>query len=241
MRSPSVLSLAAIFAVLTLASPARAQFGGMLNVNVPVSGIFTPRLPLDGTGKPFIDYQLYVNAPGTYQIDLHSSNTAVYDPYLTLIQNGGQIAGNDDGAGGLNSRILQFLQPGMYIVRVTRFGSGPVAMPVSFSLSVLAAATPQPQPSLGQPLDEGMARTLAIRYYSTQSEWAGQYGISIMQTRMVPLGPDQAEVHIQYQYTCLRNQCGGGRFGSDQRVFYYQRYGTQWQVVRMGPHMSAVF
>ncbi len=248
--SRSLIPLAVAGALLALAPAAAAQaFGGTLNVNVPVSGLFSPGLPMDGTGKPFVDYHLYVSSPGSYQIDLFSTNTSVYDPYLILMQNGVQIERNDDGAGGLNSRIVRYLQPGMYIVRVTRFGSGPVQVAVPFTISVVAAVstTPPPPPPpppvhVGPPLTESLANTMALAFYSTRSEWAGQYAITIMRTRVVQVNPRQAEVHIRYRYSCIRARCRGARHGVDQRVFYFRRgRGGQWRVVRMGAHMSAHF
>lgn len=231
-------------AVVAVAPSASAQFyGGFLSVNAPVSGVFTPSLPIDASGKPFVDYQFVVSVPGTYQIDLTSTNTSFYDPYLTLMQNGMTIASNDDGGGSLNSRISQFLAPGQYTVRVTRFGTGPIQIPVAFSLSVTAAmmgVTPPP-PMMGTPLSESLARVLATQYYNSYGEWAGQYAMTISRTRLVPTGPTTAEVHVQYNYTCIQSYCGGARSGVDQRIFYFQRTGLQWQVVNMGGHMSAWF
>lgn len=244
MCTRTIAALTLCGAALLFSTNAAAQFsGGALAVNVPVSGVFSPGLPMDHSGKPFVDYHFFVNVPGSYQIDLRSTNTSVYDPYLILMQNGMQIDRNDDGGGSLNSRISRFLQPGQYIVRVTRFGSGQISFPVPFTLAVVMAAAPMPQPPVygGSPLTEPLARVLATQFYSSQSEWANQYAITILRTRMMPTGPDAAVVHIQYRYTCLNNRCRGARTGMDQRIFYYQRFGAQWRVVRMGPHMSAVF
>jgi hypothetical protein len=111
--------------------------GQMVAPGIPINGLFLPSFPVDpGESRPYIDYTFNVSYPGTYQIDLTSSNTSVYDPYLILFQYGSEIERNDDGAGMLNSRITRFLQPGMYTIRVTKFGSSPVTMPVSFSLTV---------------------------------------------------------------------------------------------------------
>lgn len=231
-------------AIVAVAPSASAQFyGGFLSVNAPISGVFTPTLPIDASGKPFIDYQFVVSVPGTYQIDLVSTNTSYYDPYLVLIQNGATIASNDDGGGALNSRISQFLAPGSYTVRVTRFGRGPIQIPVAFSLSVTAAmvsVTP-PLPTMGMPLSESLARVLATQFYNSYGEWAGQYAMTISRTRLVLTGPTTAEVHVQYNYTCIQAHCRGARSGVDQRIFYFQRTGLQWQVVNMGGHMSAWF
>jgi len=238
------ISLTFLVFMLAVASPASAQLmgGGTINVNQPISGVFNPMLPIDSSGKPFIDYQFVVQVPGTYQIDLRSSNTSAYDPYLVLMQNGRRIASNDDGGGNLQSRISRFLNPGYYTVRVTRFGTGPVMIPTTFTLSVTAAVMSAPPPVVAANfLTDAMARVLATQYYNTQSEWAGQYVITINRTRLIPMGPNAAQVHVNYNYSCIRNYCSGGPAGVDQRVFYFQRYGPSWRVVRMGGHMSASF
>lgn len=122
-------------------SPATA--GGTaraVTVGTPVTGAFTPGLPTDQHSKPYLDYQLTITAAGTYQINLVSSNTSVYDPYLRLMQGTNELAHDDDGAGNLQSRIQHQLQPGSYTIRVTKFGSGQVASPVPFTLSVVPSA-----------------------------------------------------------------------------------------------------
>lgn len=238
-----VIALMLSFALLVAASPAAAQLmGGTIQVNRPTSGVFTPILPIDSSGKPFMDYQFSVQVPGTYQIDLRSGNTNAYDPYLVLIQNGRRIASNDDGGGSLQSRISRFLNPGYYTIRVTRFGTGPVMIPTSFSLSVTAAVMSAPPPVVAANfLTDALARVLVTQYYATQGQWAGQYAVTINRTRLVPTGPHAAQYHVNYNYSCIRTYCGGGPAGVDQRVFYFQRQGPSWRVVRMGAHMSGRF
>jgi hypothetical protein len=241
------LIIAVTFTLTTLVATAtaHAQYGGFLNPNVPISGVFTPNLPMDASGKPFIDYQLVVQAPGTYQINVVSSNTTSYDPYVIIMNGAARIAADDDGGNGLNCRLVHHLMPGHYTVRVTRFGVGPVSVPTAFTISVTAAVTPpmvhQPRPRPPAMLTDAMARVMATQFYNTRSEWAGQYAITINRSRVIPMGPNAAQVHLGYSYTCIRARCRGTRSGSDQRVFYFQRFGAQWQVVRMGGHMSASF
>lgn len=243
MHRRRLISWALSLACLLAAAPAAAQImGGTIGVNRPVSGVFSPILPIDASGKPFIDYQFVVQVPGTYQIDLRSTNTAVYDPYLVLLQNGRRIASDDDGAGALQSRLNRFLQPGYYTIRVTRFGTGPVNIPTAFTLSITSAAMVAPPPVVAPNfLTDALARVLVTQFYGAQSEWAGQYAITINRTRLVPTGPNAAQFHVNYNYSCIRNYCQGGPAGVDQRVFFFQRYGPSWRVVRMGGHMSGRF
>lgn len=251
-RLAFVLVVSTLMVVFAL--PAEAQYGGYLTINTPTSGVFHPGLPIDARGKPFVDYQFVVSAPGTYQINLTSSDTSSYDPYIVLLLNGIEIARDDDGAGALNSRLVRFLQPGQYTIRVTRFGSGPVSRPVAFTLSATSSVGvggPVVHPyrphhrhhrgrgqGRGNALTDAAARVLITQFYNTRSRWAGQYAVTIAQTRLVVTGPRTAEIHARYHYTCVRRHCRGGRSGVDQRVFFLRRRGPQWQVIRMGGHMS---
>lgn len=242
-KMKSRLTAFLIFAgTIAFSLSAQAQYGGYVNVNAPISGTFSPQLPMDNTGKPYIDYHFVVQAPGSYQINLTSSDTMNYDPYLILMQGHRRIVEDDDGAGNLNSRIIHFLNPGTYTIRVTRFGTGPVTGYVAFTLSITSSVgyTP-PVNTYITPLTDALARVLVNQYYSTQGQFAGQYAINIIRTRMVNTGPTTAEVHVQYHYTCMRSHCSGARSGQDQRIFYFQTIGNSWRVVRMGPHMSAWF
>jgi hypothetical protein len=62
-----------------------------------------------------LDYPLRVEQRGMTTITVSSSD---FDTYLYLIVNGGEMAHDDDGGGGLNSRLSLFLEPGDYTVRV---------------------------------------------------------------------------------------------------------------------------
>jgi hypothetical protein len=114
-------------------SPGVAQ---AVMVNVPVSGMFSPGLPVDADNRAYMDYTLDVVAPGNYTITLISPSSAAYDPYLRLMQFGGELDSNDDGAGYPNSRISRMLTPGSYTVRVTSFRRGQIAAPAPFTLTV---------------------------------------------------------------------------------------------------------
>lgn len=105
-------------------------------------------------------------------------------------------------------------------------------------------ASPTPDPTGAQPatpLTDPEARAKATQFYSTRSEWAGQYSISITSSRIDFTGPNTATFHAQYNYTCIQRRCGGGRTGQDQRTFFFLRQGAQWVVTHEGGHMSATF
>ena len=139
-------------------TPAAPSGGTALTPGTPATGVFTPGLPTDATGKPYVDYTLTVTAPGNYQFDLISSNTSAYDPYIRLLQGTNEIASDDDGGDApLQSRLTHMLQPGTYTVRVTKFGSTQVSQPTPFTLTVTqagaaAAATGGRVLSIGSPV-----------------------------------------------------------------------------------------
>jgi hypothetical protein len=107
--------------------------GQVIQPNVPVTGVFSPGLPISPEGRPYMDYTLNVPTGGMYTITLMSSNPSSYDPYLYLLMGGNTIAQNDDAI-QLNSQISQQLMPGTYTVRVSCFLS--VSSPTSFTLTV---------------------------------------------------------------------------------------------------------
>ena len=232
---PLAAALAVAGAIAAAPSAAEAQV--LLNIQ----GAFHPGLPMDPSGYPYVDYTMTVSRPGVVTIRLVSGNTGTYDPYLRLFLGGRQIASNDDGGGGLNSQISQFLQPGMYTVRVSKFGSGPVRIPTPFTLTATLAGGGPPMMGGISPITDPLARSLASAYYHSYGEWAGQYAMQPNMVRLVPTGPTTMQAHIRYTYSCVRRRCRGARSGHDQRVFYFQWNGSQWQCVNMGPHMSARF
>lgn len=116
-------------------NPGYPTGGQAIAVGMPVQGMFLPSFPVHQGNRPYTDYILNVPMPGMYQIDLMSTNSSAYDPYLYLLQNGAQIATNDDGGGYPNARISQFLSPGVYVIRVSSFRGGPVG-PTPFTLMV---------------------------------------------------------------------------------------------------------
>jgi hypothetical protein len=102
---------------------------------------------------------------------------------------------------------------------------------------VEVAPTAQPSAELA----ESDARRMILRYYASRGEWSGQYEIAqIERMRMDRRAEDRIEAHTRYRYHCIVEQCGGNQqVGTDQRIFYFQRRGDAWQIVRMGDHMSA--
>lgn len=116
---------------------------GVVGIGEDVTGRFTPDLPRDDLNKAYIDYRLTIEEAGTYQIELTSENTGVYDPYLRLLREGREVASDDDGSDApLQSRIVHDLEPGAYVVRVTKFGSQQVEEATGFTLHVARVERP---------------------------------------------------------------------------------------------------
>ena len=145
-RTFVAISIPLVGTLLQLApatAEAQGRWGGQVpRPNSPQTGLFGPGSPRDSRGAPAVDFTLPM-VPGQYRIDLFSADTHSFDPYLHLYQNGREIARDDDGGSGLNSRIVRALHPGIHVVRVSRFGHGcggglaGVCRPVPFSLSAV--------------------------------------------------------------------------------------------------------
>lgn len=90
-------------------------------------------------------------------------------------------------------------------------------------------------------LTEREARPLVTSYYASHGQWAGQYVIDrIPRMGFVQRGPHRIHAHVRYRYRCVLDRCGGAmQTGYDQRVFYLERRGGEWEVVWMGGYMSA--
>ncbi|MBW6390263.1 hypothetical protein [Billgrantia antri] len=84
---------------------------GQLEVDSPV------RARLDPGARDY--YEVVVEEAGRYRLDLLSDE---FDAYLELDGNG-QYLRDDDGAGGLNSRISSHLEPGSYRATARAYGS----------------------------------------------------------------------------------------------------------------------
>ncbi len=180
MRGLSVLTVAAAIAASASASctcgtrggetAREARDAGLVEVGSEVTGRFTPDLPRDDLEKAHVDYRLSIAEPGTFDIDLTSENTGVFDPYLRLLRDGREVAADDDGgADPLQARIVRDLEPGAYVVRVTKFGSQPVDEPVGFTLRVARAERtvvdepPPPTPlAVGAPAAGTFGSTLPV-------------------------------------------------------------------------------
>jgi len=91
--------------------------GDTLVLGRPTSGMLPP-------GDAFVDYALRIPEPRPVTIDLVSEE---FDCYLYLLRDGIEIDRDDDGGGGLNSRLELMLDPGTYTIRVGSYmnsGSG---------------------------------------------------------------------------------------------------------------------
>ena len=177
--------------------------------------------------------------------------TSRFDNFLELYGHDPNtpLATDDDSGGNHNARITRTLTPGTYYALVAPYsdGSGP------FTLHISAPQEPATPPSESSDqtsstettvgaLTETGARVLATRFYSTRSEWAGQYTIDrFLRSRLDQSSPSAATLHAEYRYRCIRDSCGGSRDGVDQRTFQLRRQGDEWRVTSMGGHRSASF
>jgi hypothetical protein len=94
-----------------------------------------------------------------------------------------------------------------------------------------------PDDAPGQTQIERLVKT----YYDNEGEFHGQYVIAaIVAMRVEVLGTRSLEVHVRYQFQCVRDQCCCGDSGYDQRTFRLERRTSGWRATRMGAHMSAV-
>jgi hypothetical protein len=142
-------SLALAFGLAVwLALPAMAQ--QQIPIGTSVSGQLTAADPTLSDGSHYKLFNFMGTAGQTVQIDLMSSD---FDSYLSLRnQTGSSIAHDDDGGGGLNSRIIQQLPySGMYQIVVNTLRSGQFG---SFTLQLQATGMAQPvaQPLPTQPV-----------------------------------------------------------------------------------------
>jgi hypothetical protein len=126
-------------------------------------------------------------------------------------------------------------------------------VPISRPVAQVVPPPPQPdqqtpivpRPAVVEPpasaeLTEADARRQIPRYYAARSEWAGQYVMrNIARMRLDRVAPDRVEAHTGYNYQCILPSCSGASDGYDARIFYFQRSGSSWRIVRMGDHMSA--
>lgn len=120
----------------TPATPALpGQAGQAITVGTPLTGTFTPVLPVTPEGRPYIDYTFNVVTAGQYTFHLVSSNTDTYDPYIRLMQGPTVIEENDDGGDELNAQLQRPLVPGAYTVRVMSY-SPQVSTATPFTLTV---------------------------------------------------------------------------------------------------------
>jgi hypothetical protein len=95
------------------------------------SGTLYSGMPTTSSGTLFTDYAVNLYAGQTVTLVLHggaswTSPGGQLDPLMQVIGNGSLLAQDDDGAGGMDSRIV--FTPawtGTFIVRVTTYGVGP--------------------------------------------------------------------------------------------------------------------
>jgi hypothetical protein len=91
-------------------------------------------------------FDLTVAAAGEYQIDVTSTGS---DPRVFLYQGESWVEDDDDGGEGTNARIVRFLTPGTYSVRVVELRARTMAAQVQ--ARALDPLTPAGALTLGQP------------------------------------------------------------------------------------------
>ncbi|UNK43910.1 hypothetical protein MNO14_07635 [Luteimonas sp. S4-F44] len=93
---------------LTATAVPEGAGGGALTIGRPVETALLPGM----TDR----WSFEVRSAGDYAIEMRSSQI---DSYLSLTKDGNEVASDDDGAGGLDARIVQRLQPGRYVVEAS--------------------------------------------------------------------------------------------------------------------------
>jgi len=131
-------ALAGVGLVASVALPARAQ--QQISIGTTVTGTLTMSDPVLPSDQSHYKMFTFMGAAGQrIQIDLMSSD---FDAYLYLRdQNGQNLAQDDDGGGGLNSRIIRDLPyTGMYQILANTLRAGQYG---SFTLSLQGTAMGQ--------------------------------------------------------------------------------------------------
>lgn len=91
-------------------------------------------------------FSIDIAAPGEYQLDVTAGGN---DPKMWLYQGDTLVEDNDDGGDGNNARIVRFLTPGNYQIRVTEFRARQVT--VQGQAQLLQALAPVATLTLGAP------------------------------------------------------------------------------------------
>ena len=87
-----------------------------------------------------------------------------------------------------------------------------------------------------------LATDIAVDYYQRHGIWAGIFNIgAVLQTRLEKTDTQTRVLHMRYRYVPIPgNRMGRNDIGVDQRVFLL-RCDENWEVMQMGPYMSAKF
>jgi hypothetical protein len=119
----------------------------------------------EGQEQPFI---LTIEEETTVVINLERGPDSTIDPYMTLSDSvGRQIASDDDGGSGFNSRIRETLAPGSYLIVARDLGNNDSG---AFRLSVETGLQANTIPiSVGQTYDGFMQPGQEVRYGLTLS------------------------------------------------------------------------
>lgn len=135
-----VLGLLSTIAVVVWSGMAAGvASGGELTIGETASGEIGPSTPVGAAGKPYVDYQFNVTSLGSIRLDLVSENGESYDPFLSILGDGGNmLTSDDDGGEDLNSRLVHEFRPGEYVIRVTSYDVSVPDSPVRYHLSATA-------------------------------------------------------------------------------------------------------
>jgi hypothetical protein len=111
---------------------------GIGDTQTVTMGPSTAKTVVSGAERPYVDYNLVIEAAGTFAIALNAGTEGT-DPFLALLTpDGTEITHDDDSGGGLNALITTPLQPGSYTVRAATFTQ--LEDNADFVLSVTASA-----------------------------------------------------------------------------------------------------
>ncbi len=120
------------------AQPAAGAAPGTLQLGAAPAALSVPIPP---------SFNFTVATAAEYQLDVSASDG---DPRMFVYQGDTLVEDNDDGGEGNNARVVRFLTPGTYSIRVTEFRAR--AMSAQVQAAQLQELTPVGAITVGQPL-----------------------------------------------------------------------------------------
>jgi hypothetical protein len=150
----TAVRVGAVALVLAAGVTHQSRAQGQIAIGQVVQNQLTAASPVNAEGRRYAMWTFMGNAGQSVQIDMQSTTI---DSYLILQdQNGQQLSYNDDGGGGLNSRITYTLPyAGIFRVMTMSYGtSGNVFGPYTLSISGGG--------QMGQPMIQPMANASGV-------------------------------------------------------------------------------